>query len=55
MFDGIHEHELDDGQARGSVPQPLFVEGALPWYPEGYSWTDDDGNGNDFSDEEGNY
>jgi hypothetical protein len=33
--DGIHEHELDDGQTRGSVCRARFVEGVLPWYREG--------------------
>jgi hypothetical protein len=49
MFDGIHQHQLDEGHDRGSVRQAQFVEGVLPWYREGYSWISSD---NDFSDEE---
>jgi hypothetical protein len=52
--DGIHEHELDAGQTRGSVPRAKFVEGVLPWYRQGYSWISSD-NDNDFSSDEGDY
>jgi hypothetical protein len=55
VYDGIHQHELDDGQARGSGPQAEFVEGVLPWYRKGYSWISSDDDGNDFSDEDGDY
>jgi hypothetical protein len=55
LFGGTDEHELADGQAIGSVPQRRFVEGVLPWYREGYSWISSDNDGNDFSDEEGDY